>query len=57
MKFIAIIIFSLFFNFSVLAYLIKPDPSIKLDELIKIQLKALKKNNSPYQDAGISQAW
>ena len=57
MKFIAIIIFSLFFSFSVLANLIKPDPSIKPDEVISIQLKALKKNNSPYQDAGISQTW
>ena len=50
-------IFSLFFNFSVLADLIKPNPSIEPNEVIKIQLKALKKNNSPYQDAGISQVW
>lgn len=57
MQFIAITIISLLFNFSVLANLIKPNPRIKPEEVIKIQLEALKKNNSPYEDAGISQTW
>jgi len=57
MRFIPIIIISILFNFSVLADLIKPNPNIKPDEVIKIQLEALKKNNLPYQDAGISQTW
>ena len=57
MKFIPIIIISLLFNFSVLADLVKPNPNIKSDEVISIQLKALMKNNLPYQDAGIFQTW
>ena len=57
MKFISLIIISLFFNFSVLADLVKPNPNIKPDEVITIQLEALKENNSPYKDAGISQTW
>ena len=57
MRFISLIIISLFFNFTVLADLIKPNPNIIPDEVIKIQLEALKENNSPYKDAGISQTW
>ena len=57
MRFISLIIISLFFNFTVLADLIKPNPNIKPDEVIMIQLEALKENNSPYKDAGISQTW
>ena len=57
MKFISLIIISIFFNFTVLADLVKPNPDIKPDEVITIQLKALKENNSPYKDAGISQTW
>ena len=57
MQFIALTIISLLFNFSVFANLLKPDPRIKPDEVIKIQLEALKKNNSPYEDAGIFQTW
>ena len=57
MKFISLIIISLFINFTALADLIIPNPAIKSDEVIKIQLEALKDNNSPYKDAGISQTW
>ena len=57
MRFISLIIISLFFNFTVLADLIKPNPIIKPDEVITIQLEALKENNSPYKDTGISQTW
>jgi len=57
MKFISLIIISILFNFTVFADLVKPNPDIKPDEVITIQLKALKENNSPYKDAGISQTW
>ena len=57
MKFISLIIISLLFNFTVFANLIQPNPNIKPYEVIKIQLEALKENNSPYKDAGISQTW
>ena len=57
MKFISLIIISLFINFTAFADLIIPNPAIKSDEVIKIQLEALKDNNSPYKDAGISQTW
>ena len=57
MKFILLIIISLFINFSAFADLIKPNSAIKSDEVIKIQLEALKNNNLPYKDAGIFQTW
>ena len=57
MRFIQIIFILLLFNFSVLANLIKPNPIIKPEEVIKIQLEALMNNNIPYEDAGISQTW
>ena len=57
MKFILLIIISILFNFTVLADSITPNPDIKPDEVIMIQLEALKENNSPYKDAGIFQTW
>ena len=54
-----IILFSLFILLSKNVYgdMIKPDPSIGPKEVILIQLKALQKNNSPFEDAGIEQTW
>ena len=54
-----IILFSLFILLSKNVYgeMIKPDPSIGPKEVILIQLKALQKNNSPFDDAGIEQTW
>ena len=57
MRFILLAILSLLFNFSVLADLIKPSPQIESNDVIRIQLEALKQNNLPYKDAGISQTW
>jgi len=57
MRFIPIIFISLFFNFSVLANLIKPNPNLKPEVVVKIQLVALMENNRPYHDAGIFQTW
>ena len=50
-----IIMFSLFILLSKNVYgeMIKPDPSIGPKEVISIQLKALQKNNLPFDDAGI----
>ena len=54
-----IIFFSLFIILSSNVYgeMIKPDPSIGPKEVISIQLKALQKNNLPFDDAGIEQTW
>ena len=54
-----IILFSLFILLSKSVYgeMIKPDPSIGPKEVISIQLKALQKNNLPFDDAGIEQTW
>ena len=57
MRFILLAILSLLFNFSVLADLIKPSPQIESNDVIRIQLEALKQNDLPYKDAGISQTW
>ena len=57
MRFIPIIFISLLYNFSVLADLINPNPNIKPEEVIAIQLNALMNNDLPYIDAGISQTW
>ena len=52
----SILIFFFTINFSS-ADLIKPKPSLKPIEVLKIQLNSLKNNNVPYKDAGIEQAW
>ena len=39
------------------AELLKPNTSLKPEEVILIQLKALKDNNRPYINAGIEQTW
>ena len=57
MRSISIIIFSLLLNFSVFAELIKPNPNINPEKVIKIQLDALMKNNMPYKNSGINQTW
>ena len=57
MRFILLIFISLLLNFSVLADLVNPNPNIKPEEVVAIQLKALMKNDLPFADAGISQTW
>ena len=54
-----ILVFSLLLllSFTLNAEMIKPDPSIDPKDVISIQLKALKVNNIPYEDAGIEQTW
>ena len=57
MRFILIIFISLLLNFSVSANLLEPNPEIKPEDVVRIQLEALMNNNIPYEDAGISQTW
>ena len=42
---------------SVKADIVKPNSKIKPDEVIKIQLKSLMKNDVPSKDNGIKQTW
>jgi len=51
-----IIIFFLFLRPS-LADIIKPNINIEPQQVIKIQLSALMKNDNPYKDRGIIQTW
>ena len=39
------------------AELLKPSPILKPQDVIAIQLNALKDNNVPYENAGIEQTW
>lgn len=57
MQFIPIIFITLLLNFSALSDIIKPNPDIKPEDVIRIQLQALIKNNIPFKDAGITQTW
>ena len=48
----------LFLNFTpALSEIIKPSIKIKPAQVIKIQLKGLMKNDTPYMDQGIEQTW
>ena len=53
------IFFSLFFTSSekTNADLLKPSTKYKPYDVVEIQLKALKNNNKPYENAGIEQTW
>ena len=42
---------------TVFAELLKPSSNLQPQEVISIQLNALKDNNNPYEDAGIEQTW
>ena len=39
------------------AELLKPSPNLEPQEVISIQLNALKDNNNPYKNSGIEQTW
>ena len=48
----------LLLNFTpALSEIIKPSIKIKPAQVIKIQLKGLMKNDTPYMDQGIEQTW
>jgi len=57
MQIITTITFIILFSTSLLAELKKPTPDIKPEDVIKIQLSSLMKNNEPYLNAGIEQTW
>ena len=52
-----LIFFSLFSFQESSAELLKPNNKLKPIDVVKIQLSALKRNNNPYQNAGIKQTW
>ena len=51
-----ILIFFFIFNISY-ADIVKPNTSIEAIKVVKMQLSALMKNDSPYKDFGIVQTW
>ena len=58
LKFVKLFVIILFLNqSSAKADFVKPDSNIKPDEVIKIQLKSLMKNDVPSKDNGIKQTW
>ena len=57
-KFIFLFFFLVFINKPLIGNeLIKPNIKFKPKDIIKIQLDALKKNDSPFTDFGIEQTW
>ena len=57
MRFVFITITLSLYITSSKAELLKPNPSIKPQEVISIQLSALQKNSIPFNNAGITQTW
>ena len=57
MRFILITIIFFLYIIPLKADLLKPNPSIKPEEVISIQLSALQKNSIPFDNAGITQTW
>jgi len=57
MRIIATITFIFLFSTSLLADIKKPRPDIKPEDVVRIQLTSLMKNNKPYLNAGIEQTW
>ena len=58
LKFVKLFVIILFLNqSSAKADFVKPNSNIKPDEVIKIQLKSLMKNDVPSKDNGIKQTW
>ena len=53
---LSIIIFLINFNFAK-SEIVKPNTEIKPDQVIKIQLKSLMENDTPFKDTGIKQTW
>ena len=57
MRFILITIIVFLYIIPLNAELLKPNPSIKPEEVISIQLLALQNNSVPFNNAGITQTW
>ena len=56
-KLISYFIFIIIFTTNSFSEITKPSKEIKPDQVVKIQLKGLMNNNSPYTDIGIEQTW
>ena len=54
---ISYFIFIIVFTTNSFSEITKPSKEIKPDQVVKIQLKGLMNNNSPYTDIGIEQTW
>ena len=54
---VLIILFAIFISDTTLAELLKPNPALKPNEVVSIQLNALKDNNNPFLNAGVAQTW
>jgi len=54
---VLIILFAIFISDTTLAELLKPNPALKPNEVVSIQLNALKNNNNPFLNAGVAQTW
>ena len=54
---VLIILFAIFISDTTLAELLKPNPALKSNEVVSIQLNALKDNNNPFLNAGVAQTW
>jgi hypothetical protein len=57
MRLIFFITIIYFYCTSIFADIIKPNADIKPEDVIKIQLSSLMKNNDPYLNSGIEQTW
>ena len=54
---VLIILFVIFISDTTLAELLKPNPGLNPNEVVSIQLNALKDNNNPFLNAGVAQTW
>ena len=54
---LVVFILAIFFITTAKADLIKPNNMIEPYQVVKIQLRSLKENDSPYKDNGIKQTW
>ena len=56
-KLISYFIFFIIFTTNSFSDVIKPSKKIEPDQVVKIQLRSLKKNDDPFKNAGIEQTW
>ena len=54
---ILIFVFAIMFIVTAPADVIKPNNGIEPYQVVKIQLRSLKKNDDPFKNAGIEQTW
>mgnify|MGYP001475486370 CR=1 FL=1 len=54
---ILILIFAVMFIVTTRAEVVKPNNQIEPYQVVKIQLRSLKNNNKPFENAGIEQTW